>query len=209
MKQPASQHANSIARLMLIGLGIVISLLIGGLIKPAFAHHGAEITTVNGFWVGITHPLMGLDHLALIASAGLLASRKKEGMIWAFTSSSLMGIAVAILGVQIPSMLVISISLFLIGVLLTQVDTVTTGLLVAGVAIAGFCHGYPHAALLETFPASTQINFLISFTLTQLAVGHIICYATRQLLPSNRNLIYPGLGICGIGVAYLLSGSLL
>lgn len=209
MNQPISLKSNSLPRLIWISLGIVTSLLIGGFVKPMLAHHGSDTTTINGFWAGIAHPLMGIDHITLISAVGVLAARKNSHLIWVFTTSALMGLAFSLLDIQIPSAVTVAIALLLVGVLLPQADTVATSLLVAGIAISGFCHGYPHAVLIKTIPSSAQVNFLLSFTLTQLALGYVICGTTRRLLPSNTNLMRPGLGICGVGVAYLSSAFLL
>lgn len=209
MNQSISSKSHSLSRLVWISVGTVINLLMGGIFKPMLAHHGGDITTINGVWAGIAHPLMGLDHVTLIAAVGLLAARKNGCLIWAFAASALMGLMLFLLGLQIPSAWAIAIALLLVGALLTQAETVVTVLLVVGVAIAGFCHGYPHAALIKTVPSSTQVNFLLSFTLTQLTLGYMICGITRRLLPPNINLVLPGLGICGIGVVYLSSAYLL
>lgn len=209
MNQPISPNSHSLSRLVWISVGIGISLLMGGILKPMLAHHGGDTTTINGFWAGIAHPLMGLDHVTLITAVGLLAARKNVSLIWAFAASALMGLVFSLLGIQLPSALAVAIALLLVGTLLVQVDTVATVVMVAGVAIAGFCQGYPHAVLIEAAASTTQVNFLLSFTLAQLALGYVICGVTRRFLQPNTNLVLPGLGICGIGLVYLSSVFLL
>ncbi|WP_299487459.1 HupE/UreJ family protein [Acaryochloris sp. IP29b_bin.137] len=202
MRPSFLKSSKVLPRLLWISLGVVISLLLRGGIQPLLAHHDGASPPINGLWEGVVHPLMGLDHITLIFAVGLLAARKNGSLIWVFTSSALMGIAAGLLGIQF-STAGVAITLLLMGILLARVDTVATVIMVAGVAIAGFCQGYPHAALIETVSSSIQVNFLVSFTLVQLALGYATCGVNRRFLRPHPNLIVPSLGIGGIGLAYL------
>ncbi len=202
MKYPFTHHAR---RWSWASFGL-ISLLLFTCMHPVLAHPGGpDIHAFDGLWAGLLHPFMGVDHLTLITAAGLLAAKKHGGIVWAFTSASLAGIGFALGGMVLPSLFAGAIALFILGILLIKANTVTTSILLGGVAIAGFCYGYPHGALLTTVSSSAQVTFLLSFILAQLTLGYISCGITRRLLSSqqNQSLLLPGLGICGVGFAYL------
>jgi len=81
-------------RIAFIGTGILLS-------SPAFAHvgHGQETgTIINSFIAGVTHPLTGLDHLAMLLGVGFLSAqtpglKKQMSLMVSALASILLGLA--------------------------------------------------------------------------------------------------------------------
>ncbi|NAW64135.1 HupE/UreJ family protein [Photobacterium halotolerans] len=81
-------------RIAFIGTGILLS-------APAFAHvgHGQEAgTIINSFMAGVTHPLTGLDHLAMLLGVGFLSAqtpglKKQMSLMVSALASILLGLA--------------------------------------------------------------------------------------------------------------------
>lgn len=133
MKQPVIQRSSFYSW---ASLGLLISLVFFTGLRPAFAHQGGtNIHTFNGLWAGIRHPFMGLDHLLLVVAAGLLAARKHGSIVWTFTSASLAGIGLALMGMVVPSAVAVAIALVGVGILLIQSHTIATSLMFGGAAI--------------------------------------------------------------------------
>lgn len=64
--------------------GLALSLLS---LLPAQAHGGAD----HGVMGGALHPLMGLDHIALLLGVGLCAAQLGRSVLWAALSGALVG----------------------------------------------------------------------------------------------------------------------
>ncbi|WP_046220206.1 HupE/UreJ family protein [Photobacterium halotolerans] len=81
-------------RIVFIGTGILLS-------SPAFAHvgHGQEAgTIIDSFMAGVTHPLTGLDHLAMLLGVGFLTAqtpglKKQMSLMVSALASILLGLA--------------------------------------------------------------------------------------------------------------------
>ena len=59
-----------------LAFGVALTLLI----SPALAHTG--VNTVNDFYEGILHPLLGIDHLLVMFAVGLWAGLQHNKAAW-------------------------------------------------------------------------------------------------------------------------------
>ena len=144
-------------------LGLIATLaLLPGL---AQAHPGHD---VSGLAAGITHPLMGMDHLLAMVAVGLCGAKLGGAARWLlpllFVSVMLVGGALAMAGVHLPGVeLGLVGSVIVLGALLVVAQrgqTVPVALLVAGFSLF---HGYAHGA---EMPASAgALSYALGFAL--------------------------------------------
>ena len=66
---------------MLIRLFLFISIL--SIIKPLYAH---TFTGMNGFYDGLSHPVLGLDHFFAMVCVGVVSSQIGGKAIWTVPS---------------------------------------------------------------------------------------------------------------------------
>lgn len=110
-------------RIGVLGLVITTGLLLAS--TPALAHHpfGGQTPTnaIQGFLSGMGHPVIGLDHLAFVITAGLLAAVMGRGLSIpiAFVVASLAGTGIHLMELDRPAPeFFISASVLLFSVLL-------------------------------------------------------------------------------------------
>ena len=121
---------------------------------PAAAHHpmdGAMPETLwQGFASGIGHPVIGLDHLAFLLAAGVLAAALPRGealrAIAGFLMAGMAGLALHMAGIGLgPIEALIAASVLLVGLALLVAKRVSAPALLAGFALAGLFHGHAFA----------------------------------------------------------------
>jgi urease accessory protein len=64
---------------------ITLTLALAAAATPAMAHTGAG--TTHGFWAGLAHPLVGLDHVLAMAAVGLWAALAGGRAVWAWPAA--------------------------------------------------------------------------------------------------------------------------
>lgn len=132
----------------------------------AIAHTGDH--TVTGFVSGLTHPLLGLDHLLAMIAIGLWAAQQGGRALWAvpaaFVGAMLLGGGLALAGLSLPSVETgIAASVLVLGLLIA---TRRQWAVIAGMAIAaGFAlfHGYAHG--LEMPQAASPALYALGFVI--------------------------------------------
>ena len=149
-------------------LGLIATLaLLPGL---AQAHPGHN---VSGLAAGITHPLMGMDHLLAMVAVGLCGAKLGGAARWLlpllFVAVMLVGGALAMAGVHLPGVeLGIVGSVIVLGALLVVVQrgqTAPVALLVAGFSLF---HGYAHGA--EMPAAAGALSYALGFAVATAAL---------------------------------------
>ena len=140
----------------------VLSLLAGS----ASAHSGNHLLT--GFSSGLSHPLLGLDHLLAMIAIGLWAAQQGGRALWAvplaFVGAMVVGGGLAWAGLALPQIETgIAASVLVLGLLIAtrRQWAVTAGMTVA----AGFAlfHGYAHG--LEMPQAASPALYALGFVL--------------------------------------------
>ena len=149
-------------------LGLIAALaLLPGL---AQAHPGHD---VSGLAAGITHPLMGMDHLLAMVAVGLCGAKLGGAARWLlpllFVAVMLAGGTLAMAGVHLPGVeLGIVGSVIVLGALLVVAQrghTAPVALLVAGFSLF---HGYAHGA--EMPAAAGALSYALGFALATAAL---------------------------------------
>ncbi|MFO0188166.1 MAG: HupE/UreJ family protein [Alphaproteobacteria bacterium] len=143
---------------------------------PAAAHHpmgGAMPETLwQGFASGIGHPVIGLDHLAFLVAAGVLAAALPRGealrAIAGFLAAGMLGLALhmADIGLGMNEALVAA-SVLLAGLALLVAKRVSAPALLLGFALAGLFHGHAFAEAVIGAEATPIIAYLSGLAVIQ------------------------------------------
>lgn len=168
----------------------------------ASAHTGDH--AITGFFSGLTHPLLGLDHLLAMIAVGLWAAQQGGRALWAvpaaFVGAMLGGGALAVAGGVLPQVeTAIVLSVLVLGLLIAtrRQWAVPVGMAVAA-AFALF-HGYAHG--LEMPQAASPALYAIGFVLAT-AFLHGVGIVSNRV--GRHAVRLAGLGIAAAGLAFVL-----
>jgi len=184
----------------------LISLLIFPL--PTFAHN---ITGKIGFYDGLSHPVLGLDHLLAMISVGIISAQIGGRAIWSVPSifvilMTIGGLFGFLLIVQEFYFVEIGIifSVILLGIGISIENKIPTKIIMIFVATFGLFHGIAHG--LEVPAAANPILFVFGFiigTTTLHLLGVVIGYLLIKNKISLITLKLLGLSFAIYGI-YLL-----
>lgn len=177
---------------------------------PALAHHpmdGAAATTIwEGFASGVAHPVIGLDHLAFLLAAGLLASvtPSRIGLLvlLAFLGAGLAGALLHLSGVAIGAVeALVAFTVLAAGLTLLVGTSLLATAAPAGLAVAfaaaGLVHGNALAEAVAGSPPTTVAAYLLALAMTQGTIGlGVSMVATRW---GHLDRVTPQRRIAGIG----------
>jgi urease accessory protein len=191
----------------------VSALSLGSLLlaTPAGAHHAMGGATPSNAWEGLVsglaHPVIGMDHLAFIVAAGLIAALHRRGALIpiAFVIASLIGTGVHALAWNLPAPeLLISLSVLLFGALL-MAKRLSLALCAALAAAAGVFHGYAYGESIVGAEPTPLAAYLLGLALVQLAIGFstLSAYHVLSRRAPAMTLRWAGLVVCSVGLAYL------
>jgi urease accessory protein len=143
---------------------------------PAAAHHpmgGAMPQTLwQGFASGIGHPVIGLDHLAFLLAAGVLAAALPRGealrAIAGFLAAGMVGLALHMAGIGLGmTEALVAASVLLAGLALLVAKRVSARALLLGFALAGLFHGHAFAEAVIGAEATPIIAYLSGLAVIQ------------------------------------------
>jgi urease accessory protein len=184
---------------------------------PSLAHHPLEgrvpTTFAEGFWSGLAHPVIGLDHLAVVVAVGLLAAISAWGAAIpvAFAVAAMVGTGLHLAEITLPAAeLVIAASVLGFGLLLTLKDRPQSAVLVGLATLAGLFHGFAYGEAIFGAQTMPLVAYLAGFTAVQMAIAIAAFFAGRQLVQrSTAPLVQRvGLVICGVGATFLATALL-
>jgi urease accessory protein len=183
--------------------------------QQALAHHPMGGKTPSnlfeGFFSGLAHPLIGLDHFAFVVAIGLLAVGQVRGAFIpaGFVLTALAGTGIHLLNLDLPaSEIAIAGSVIVFGALLVTPNKPNWLVLLALGAIAGLFHGYAYGEAIIGAGMTPLVAYLLGFTFIQYGVALVAMLignavsrkSATQPLPWQR---FAGLAICSIGVVFL------
>ena len=184
------------------------------LATPASAHHAIGGATPSNAWEGLlsglAHPVLGLDHLAFVVAAGLIAALHRRGVFIpiAFVAASLVGTGIHLLALDLPaSEWMTSLSVLLVGAILVARRRSLPIVMVLASA-AGIFHGYAYGESTVGAEMTPLSAYLVGLALIQLVIGlstqSIFRIAARRTPDIEiLTLRWAGLVVCGVGLAYL------
>lgn len=167
-------HANPVHRTTRTALTVGALLLA----TPVLAHPGHDIATLVS---GLSHPVMGFDHLLAMVAVGLLAAHQRGRLRWmlpmSFVAAMLAGAGLSAIGLGLPAVETgIGVSVLILGLLiacLARLPAPTSLLMVSAFALF---HGYAHhaemgegsvAAFTTGFAAATALLHLAGFLIAR------------------------------------------
>lgn len=187
---------------------------------PALAHHPmggmAPRSLWEGFASGIGHPVIGLDHLAFLLAAGVLAAGlARPAALRAVISFLLTGVAGVLLhlnAIEIgPVELVVAASALVAGavLLLRGAKPISaTRLLPAGFALAGLFHGHAFAEAVIGAEEAPILAYLAGLTVIQGALMLGAMALTQRLGASTWLRPAAGAFASLAGLVFLIAQSL-
>jgi urease accessory protein len=201
--------------IMLRFTAAIAALLVSAQAAPAFAHHamGGQLpnTFMTGLLSGIGHPIIGLDHLASILAAGLLAAPRTRGLFLplAFVLASLAGVVVHLNGIDLPGgEILVATSVVLLGVLLLVPRRIDDGLFAAILALAGLFHGYAFGESIVGAEATPLGSYLAGLAIVQYGIAAGVVLVWRKLGETAGDRLprlsrYAGAGVAVVGAVFL------
>jgi len=158
------------------------------------------------------HPVVGLDHLAFVITAGLLATVVGRGLLIpsTFVVASLGGTGLHLAGANLPAPeFCISASVVVFGVLLAMRKQPQTLMVSVLAAIAGIFHGYAYGEAVVGAEMTPLFAYLLGFAVIQMAIAGIAFGVAKRLVATSTNgemnLRFAGFALAGAGAAFLSS----
>ena len=177
----------------------IITLLI---IKPLYAH---TFTGMNGFYDGLSHPVLGLDHFLAMVCVGVVSSQIGGRAIWTVPSLFVLfmiiggaaGLFIEILSITFSDIIEwgIIFSVIFLGLSVAIEKKLSTNIIMIAVAFFGLFHGLAHG--IEMPWAVNPILFALGFS-TGTAALHLFGVGIGLSLSKN-NFLNIILRILGFG----------
>ena len=215
--------------------GLVATVAFCLVTSPARAHHpfGGELpaTAIQGLLSGLSHPVIGFDHLVFTVAIGAIAlgrsfkraassadsssggdSQKRWLAIAAFLLAAIGGTFIHLQEWNLPAPeLAISGSVLVLGLLLLTRKTYPIVMLAALAALAGVFHGFAYGEAVIGAEPTPIAAYLFGFTAIQgaLAVASGLLLRRIQRHAALRPTAFPAavaLGgiVAGVGMTFLL-----
>ena len=178
---------------ILRALALLLPLLAA---TPALAHGGHT----EGFAAGVSHPLLGLDHLVAMTAIGIWAAQARLiALPFGFLAGMAGGIALG-LAIELPGIVEHSVAgtLVLIGLAVALAVRLPAPVAVAAAALFGLLHGAAHGGEIGAGAAWTAAGMLLGSALLH-AAGYAIGTAATQ-----RIARVGGVGVAAVGAVLLL-----
>lgn len=185
---------------------IIIVPLSIGLFFPSVAYaHGESYSADVFFWAGLSHPVLGFDHLLAMISVGILSAQMGGQAIWTvpltFVSVMLIGGILGIQGMPLFSVeLGIAFSVLALGIALAAEKKLSPILAMIFVGCFAIFHGHAHGTEMPYMaePVLYACGFVAGTSVIHIA-GVLIGTFSKKLRHGDQLLRYAGAGIAGIG----------
>ena len=194
---------------MFLGLFFLISTLL--IIKPLYAH---TFTGMNGFYDGLSHPVLGLDHFLAMVCVGVVSSQIGGRAIWTVPSLFVLfmvlggaaGLYIEVLAITLFDIIEwgIIFSVIFLGLSVAIEKKLPINIIMIAVAFFGLFHGLAHG--IEMPWAANPLLFALGFS-SGTAALHLFGVGIGLVLIRNNflNIILRILGFaCAIFGFYLI-----
>jgi len=188
------------------------AILVLGLASTASAHPGHHHDSRGGGIVaGLTHPLLGVDHLLAMVTVGLLSAQLGGRAIWgipgAFLGMMIVGGVLGMSGWELPAVeygIAASIVLLGLAVALNQRLSLVIPMIFAGVF--GLFHGHAHGSEMPTIanPTLYALGFVaatVALHISGVLLGKLAINSVR----GTTTLRLSGAAIACVGIWFVLS----
>ena len=164
----------------------------------------------SGFMAGLTHPVLGLDHLLAMISVGILSAQMGGKAMWTVPltfivimwGGGMMGIGSEAFDWVEKG---IALSVIVLGLAIAFDKKQPLGLAILGVGIFAFLHGHAHGVEMPNLasPEMYAIGFLLGTTIIHLA-GVGIGVISEKMKDGVMLLRFGGAFIAGMGLQILI-----
>lgn len=191
-------------------LRLLAALAAFGLSTPALAHHAMDgqmpDTLSTGLISGLAHPVIGLDHLAFIIAAGLLAAPRARALLLplAFVIASMIGVILHVNSVDLPAGEIgVALSVLLLGVLLVVPRRIDDGLFAAILALAGLFHGYAFGESIVGAETTPLVSYFVGLAAIQYGIAAGVVVAWGMLSRSHAPRLAQASRVAGACIAVI------
>ena len=167
----------------------------------SYAHEGSG----GGFIAGLTHPVLGFDHLLAMLSVGILSAQMGGQAIWRVPLTFvLVMLAGGILGINsVPLFSVelgIAVSVLALGIAIALEKKLPPLFAMVFVGFFAIFHGHAHGTEMPSLskPLFYACGFVIGTAGIHIA-GVLIGIIAERLKEGKQLLRYAGAGIAGVG----------
>lgn len=180
-------------------------------VNAALAHTQGTASDDLGLMHGLTHPMLGLDHLLAMLAVGILAARcvKRSQILIApasFVALMAAGAGIALLGVTSSALVgaewMITTSLLAFGLLIAVMPRINAYAAAIIVGLFATAHGYAHISELHGSVIGYTTGMLVGTAL--LHVAGIAMGLGLMKLPTAAPLRLSGAAIAAVGLALTL-----
>ena len=187
---------------MMLRYFLFISILL--IIKPLYAH---TFTGMNGFYDGLSHPVLGLDHFLAMVCVGVVSSQIGGRAIWTVPSLFVLfmivggaaGLFIEILAITLSDIIEwgIIFSVIFLGLSVAIEKKLPTNIVLIAVGLFGTFHGLAHG--IEMPWAVNPLLFALGFSLGTATI-HLFGVGIGLALIRN-NFLKIILRLLGLGCA--------
>jgi urease accessory protein len=153
----------------------------------AQAHHGMDgkvpVTWWQGFLSGLAHPVIGLDHLAMLLLIGAYCGAARQGYrpLFAFVGAAMVGCLLHVARFDLPRVETsIAASLVISGVIACAALQSSVALTAAVLGGLGVLHGYAYGESIVGAEPTPLVAYLVGLALVQAAVASVVLRATAR-----------------------------
>lgn len=174
---------------------VLFLMLLSPIFLSAHGSHG------NGFMAGLTHPILGIDHLIAILGLSILATLKLENKWYILSLAFILPMAIGgVMGIGSEATLwiekMIALSVGIIGLLMVVKRNIAVGILIILVVIFGAFHGFAHGA--EMPESTTAVKYVSGFVVGATLISLLGWFIGLSIKKENYFLIIAGamMGSC-------------
>lgn len=164
----------------------------------------------GGFYAGLLHPVLGVDHLLAMISVGVLSAQMGGSSIWrvpaTFVVVMILGAITGIMGIPLISVeFGIAVSVFVLGIAIASERKMPQSITLIFVAFFAVFHGHAHG--MEIPDIAQPYLYILGFVSGTAAIhiaGVIIGLLAGKTNQSELFLRHVGSAIAGIGFYLML-----
>lgn len=183
------------------------------LLLPELAMAEEHIHGPGGFMAGISHPVLGLDHLLAMIAVGIVSAQVAQNgdakAIWTVPTCFVLVMAIGgALGMADIGLIAIEIgialSVIVLGFTIASGGKISTWLLYGCVSLFAIFHGYAHGQEIPELASSwTYISGFMIGTAVLHLIGVAIGHYAEKIQDGEAILRYTGAVVAGIGLHIL------
>ena len=148
--------------------------------------HEANSLPYGPFLSGITHPVLGLDHLLAMVSVCMVSAQIGGSAIWKVPTTFVLVMFIGgLIGINFFGFegyeIGIAMSVLILGLVLVAEKTIPTSFAMIAVAIFAVFHGYAHGGEIPT--VAEPVPYVAGFMTGTISVSY-----THLTLPTNREV---------------------